>query len=298
MPNWSVYPPPDPQSPPWGVQIVAAGAGRVRPGDPYPLPGHPADHQLSWERGRILGEWQLILIARGRGRLRTRRGEFPVRSGQLFMVVPRIWHAYRPDPDTGWDERWLALGGRVCVHLTEEGVLAPERIVTLDAASRTGLDGALDLLSRRPDGYADEAVALIGQLLARLRSSHRRDPGATDPLRHAAEELLLAPAHACDIARLARAAGLSGSQFRRRFLAMTGRSPRDYHRRSLLARAQRLLADHDRPMATVASMLGFADAAYFSRWFARHGRMTASAWRDEAGGSRWDGADCAPEHHE
>ncbi len=61
--------------------------------------------------------------------------------------------------------------------------------------------------------------------------------------------------------------------------AVTGLSALDLLHERLLVEAQRLLAYTDGAVAAVAADLGFADPAYFSRFFARRAGLSPQAWR-------------------
>jgi AraC-like DNA-binding protein len=72
---------------------------------------------------------------------------------------------------------------------------------------------------------------------------------------------------------------LSRDHLRRRFIAATGVTPRDYLIDLRLSRAQRLLAGGGFSIAEIAHMTGFADQRYFSRLFRARTGATASAYR-------------------
>ncbi len=68
---------------------------------------------------------------------------------------------------------------------------------------------------------------------------------------------------------LAQRAGMGQTALGRRFRERTGRSPMDYILHLRMAEARRLVEHTDMPMAQVASFVGIADPAYFSRVFAQ-----------------------------
>ena len=68
---------------------------------------------------------------------------------------------------------------------------------------------------------------------------------------------------------LADLAGLSISQFERRFRRAFGTSPRQYLMRVRVENAARLLIESDRTVSTIAVECGFYDHAHLSRYFRR-----------------------------
>ncbi|MEI9997952.1 MAG: AraC family ligand binding domain-containing protein [Verrucomicrobiota bacterium] len=102
--NYFDYFPVAPKLKAWGLYATGFGAVHVPPGAPYPPPGHPGRHAFDWERGRVLGEYQIVYLHKGRGAFESARTKRrPLRAGMAFLLFPGVWHRYRPDPRTGWD---------------------------------------------------------------------------------------------------------------------------------------------------------------------------------------------------
>ena len=51
----------------WGTAVNSVGFQEVGPGEPYPPSNHPSRYLFSEERGRVLSEYQLLYITRGKG---------------------------------------------------------------------------------------------------------------------------------------------------------------------------------------------------------------------------------------
>ena len=51
----------------WRARVLDAGFTNVLPGVGYPAPGHPEDHDFSWESGRRLSAYTFIYITSGAG---------------------------------------------------------------------------------------------------------------------------------------------------------------------------------------------------------------------------------------
>ncbi len=266
----------------WGLRLIAGGTACIPAGRPYPLPEHPESHLFRWERGRVLREYQFVVIAGGGGVYEDHSGTRTVRSGEGFLLVPGRWHRYRPDPATGWIERWLAFDGPVMRDLQRQERLPAMPIVSqsvLDTIWRNRFDEILTMLRQQTPAWRSESEALLASLMARLTAMGA--PDEADPVQRSAMRLtteLQVP-----IESLALEAGLSASQFRLRFQGLHGCSPRIFRQRALVARAQRLLVIPGTTVAEVAAALGFTDQAHFSRGFRRGCGQSPQAWRAKIG---------------
>ena len=271
------YLPDDPETGRWGLRLTAGGQARLAPGTPYPAPGHPGSHRFQWERGRVLREFQFVLITAGAGIYQDRDGTRDITAGHGFLLVPGRWHRYRPDPATGWEERWIACDGPAVRRLHDQGRLDPGAAGwhrPLPAPVPGRLAEILALLHHRPPGWRAESEALAGSILARIAAGNDQDD---QPLQRAAGRL--ASDLQVAIETVAREAGLSPAQFRVRFRAVHGCSPRRYRQEALLAQARRLLAVPGTTVAEVAAALGFSAHAHFTRGFRRAGGESPRTWR-------------------
>lgn len=88
-----------------------------------------------------------------------------------------------------------------------------------------------------------------------------------------------APGHAWSIDEMARLARQSRSAFAHRFTAVVGQSPMAYVAQCRMAEASRLLDATTMPVGEVATAVGFASEAAFSRAFRRRFALPPLAWR-------------------
>lgn len=284
------YLPADPDAAAWGLQILDAGHTDYGAGSPYPAGSHPEDYTFTWEKGRVLDEYQLILITRGRGELETRTGGvFPLRSGDLFILFPGEWHRYRPEKTTGWRENWVGFRGEIA-----------DRLVPLCAAPATpvlriGHDEELlrlllssaDWIQNAPPGFQGMLAANTITLLARAHSLSLRRQTSTrrhgERMRQAKCLLLEHAAEEVDLPGMAADLGYSYSRFRALFKEHTGWSPRQYQLRIRVNRAKTLLAAGDLGVGEVAERVGFHSVYYFSRFFKTATGLPPLAYRNKRG---------------
>jgi len=83
-----------------------------------------------------------------------------------------------------------------------------------------------------------------------------------------------------EIAALARQAGVSQSQFERRFRQLLGTSPNEYLLRVRINASRALLENSDRTIADIALAVGFYDHSHFTRTFKRQMSCSPKQYRD------------------
>src|SRR5215469_8904932 len=130
--TWFRYMPVSRNVKPWGAHVKNVGFAVVPPFvDCHPYNHyHPADHQVVWERGRMLSSYTFVYITRGAGVFDSKHsGSRPVRPGDVIVLFPHVWHRYQPLADTGWDEYWMEFDGEYIRHLMSREEFSPEHPV-------------------------------------------------------------------------------------------------------------------------------------------------------------------------
>ena len=278
------YLPCGPREEAWGWHVSALGHGTIRRGQPYPPPGHPADHAFSWEKGRVLSALQVVFLSEGSGTFESRiSGVQRVRPGTCFLILPGIWHRYRPDPATGWTEHWFELDGRLVAEWLRSGVFETASPV-VHLPKRAALLAEFRLLQeaalRKNPGYrpvlATKALGLLTTILAEAplpaeTYSHALQTSHHLLHRHVTEKL--------PIREIARQLALSYPTFHRQFREATGLSPKQYAEQIRHAQAEQLLAASTLSIKEIAARLGYHSAFHFSRQFKIRRGMAPSLWR-------------------
>ena len=132
-----------------------------------------------------------------------------------------------------------------------------------------------------------QATGLVAQILLHLWVEAHRPAKSPVDSRTAAVITMVRedPGRYWSVSALAKLAGLSRSQFSRHLTATIGLSPERFLIQTRIDRAKHLLRDTAMPIGQIADALGYRDAYYFSRQFARVAGTTASAFRDPRAGS-------------
>ena len=122
--DYFVYISTTPERARWGVEVLGSGFAKIALHQPYPAPGHPSDHHFDFKNGRTLQALQILFVAEGSGWLQMEsRQRQRISAESVVFLLPGVWHSYRPDPKTGWEEHWVELDGWVVRRLIEEGVI-------------------------------------------------------------------------------------------------------------------------------------------------------------------------------
>ena len=275
----------------WGLGVSAAGYTEVKPGSSYPPTRHPADHDFDWERGRKLEALQVVSVPSGSGWFESvPTGRKRIIAGSAFLVLPGVWHRYRPDPATGWTETWVEVTGPVIGRLMNAGVLTAKAAVRRKVEAG-GLEETLEAVHARARGTSsgfdpELAVRALSVLAAWTHAGQRALPSRAIRTVLEAERYLTAHhAEPVNIAALARRLGIAYSHFRRQFRKHTGYAPWHYVLRLRLTRARRRLAGSDAPLDEIAAELGFSSAFHFSAAFKQAFGEAPDHWRRRQTGS-------------
>lgn len=258
----------------WGLHVLDAGLTAIPPGSRYPPGQHPREYLFSWETGRVLREYQLVYITKGRGTFESSEiGRNAIEAGHVFLLHPGIWHRYRPMKKIGWDESWIGFDGEYARRLMSR-FFPPERAVI-----RVGYDEELlhlirtisELIQDAPAGYRQTIAARTTEAFARIRSlslSYRAaDRSAIDKAQQARCYLLAHSAEEVDTHALAKQLGLSYSGFRSLFKTHTGTPPCQYQINIRINKSRELLTNTALSITEIAERVGFSSVYYFSRLF-------------------------------
>lgn len=274
----------------WGVTVDNVGEYSVKAGyDVYPPPqaGHPTDYYFNIRRGRILDNYQLIYITRGRGWLRLipDSEEFEIRTGTMLVIPPYIWHSYYPDHKTGWHEYWIGLRGEHVDARYHNGFISRDRIIHAIGLCEHIIDQyreAVDIAMQEKTGSQQVLASIANTILSYVIyydhnvSGHDIVAEKMDQARSIMRENMLA-----DITpeEVARRVNMSYSWFRKTFKEYTNVSPAHYIMQLRLRKAKLMLLNSSMSVKEIAYELRYEDSAYFSAIFRKYVGCTPSAYR-------------------
>ena len=276
----------------WGLYVTGAGFGQVPPGKPYPRHGHPQSHEFAWQRGRILQEYQMVYIHAGEGQFETQAtGLRSVSTGTAILLFPGVWHRYRPDPATGWEEYWIGFAGEDAERLQGRGFITPAEPLLKTGADDLILHAfttVLDRMRAEPLGFEQWLAASVWEILAAVLSAARMQQAGSRMhhlIRQAKSLLEDSGGELPVIADIAAQLGLSTSRLQHAFKQHTGLSPYQYHLQLKIHRAEEMLRSGDISVKQIAQLLQFRSVYHFSTLFKRKTGLSPTHYRQQSGGN-------------
>jgi AraC-like DNA-binding protein len=264
----------------WELYVTYSGYARVEPGgDSYPpleeRPEIPEIVSLNWEKGySLFDEYTLMYITRGSGTFSSKQtGTIPVQAGSIILLFPGIWHHYRPDPKTGWDEHWIGFKGPYADRLMR-ALFDPAKPVLPVGFHEPLLSLFLnieEMMGSQPDGWRHlvgaQTIEIIAQVHVLTQGRSDRSKNAENLIHQACCHLIDHMAETVDFKRLAKTLGVSYSTLRRLFKEQTGFAIAQYHLHLRMQKAEQLLHNTSIPVGKIAEQLGFESLYYFSRLY-------------------------------
>lgn len=249
-----------------------------------------------WAEGN-LENWNGYFTLRGTGEIVFAGETVRTQAGEFLLLAPGVPRSYRvPLPKEGWEFYWLHFRATPRLNHTLDWFdrrkawqIHPVADVSLRVRIAATLEEAHHLNLGSPDLPGREAIleSMLETVMIRIAASDsQRGPA---PLIDTRIEGVLERFH-CDIAAntdvgaLARAAGLSRSQFCLLFRRGTGCSPQQYIEERRLEMAAYYLRTTAQSVTEVAEMVGFRNPFYFTNRFKRRFGKSPSLYRSNRSG--------------
>ena len=269
----------------WGLYTTCAGHSRTEPGAAFPSRKHPDEYFFTWKSGRVLHEWQIVLVEDGDGVVEFKDRRLQMSKGAFVVLPPESWHRYRPNKSTGWTTLWIGFNGDLATRLVGGAGFNPEgEVRDLPPNHRFHAlfkDAVTDILENGRDNVYSTA-ARIPMLIASImedRPDDNKRPNGAETIRRAQAFIIDHSAETVDFASLAESLGIPYRTFRYLFVKECGVPPLQYQLGIRLARAKNLLRSSDMPIAEIAESLGFNSTWYFSHFFRKQTGTSPAAYR-------------------
>jgi AraC-like DNA-binding protein len=274
-----------PKAPKWGLHLCGVGTRITPPHVPYQVYEDGAPYQ--WEKGRILTDYSFVYLTQGSGTFQVRGSRrLPVKTGDVLLIHPGMWHNYSPSPETGWKEYWIMFNGRQAEKLVSQVVL-PRRAPLIHYGEDNTLHHLftqmLDVAAESPPFSDIIHAGLLLQMAALIQSQLQlqREQGGREAsfVRQAKQKLAHAGEQPVDMQVLAHELGVSYPHFRRVFKQSTGIPPQQFLLNLRINLAKQLMEKPGMKLSEVARNVGFNDPYYFSRLFKQKTGISPSLWR-------------------
>lgn len=272
----------------WGLTVYDVGHNDHPANQPYPDTSHPKNYTFCWEEGRVLNEYQLVYIPKGKGIFESAAsGLIEVKPGSAFLLFPGIWHRFKPEQSTGWEEYWVGFKGNFAEHLmNQDCFLATDPVINigyhpefiqifLRLLATIKLEGA---------AFAQLASCLTIQLLGLVYASVFSATNSPDH-KHLIINKIIHQLHEqwsenVDLESIARNNNVSYAWLRKAFKEIVDIPPGQYLLNIKLEKSCQLLKETNQSISEISYSCGFASEQHFSRTFKKRIGLNPSQYRN------------------
>lgn len=271
----------------FGLWVNTVGFQAIQPHTPYPLKDHPSGYYFNTKKGRVLHEYQLVYITKGRGLFSSdSTPEKQVCKGRLMVLFPGQWHTYQPLQQTGWNEYYIGFEGSIVDNLIKHAFITRdnqilevglnEELVTLFARALEIAE--IDKISAQQ--YLSGIVLhMIGMILS-ISKNKIFEMGDVDQKIEQAKIIMNENVFKnIDPEELAMKLNISYSWFRKVFKDYTGYAPAKYFQELKLRKAKQLLVETSHSVKEISFMLDYRSTEHFFSLFKKRVGFTPLEYR-------------------
>ena len=272
----------------WGLYVNTVGYSRIDPHQHYPKnEGHPQNHSFSWNKGRVLNGYYLIYISKGQGIFESSFTKLTtINEGTCFFLYPGVWHRYKPNSNSGWEEYWIGFNGSYSIELMKKNFFNVE-MPFIDVGSYKDLlsllHNLIETVRISSSGFQQVISGITLQILGVINAVSMQKGQEKDPVerlitraKFLLEESIEKPVN---MEMLVRDLPMGYSTFRKAFKKITGESPNQYHLNLRLNKAKDLLSTTTLNINQVAELTGFDSVFYFSKLFKKKNGKSPKYYR-------------------
>lgn len=271
----------------FGLTVNTVGFQPIAPDTIYPSTDHPKNYYFNPCKGRVLSEYQILYITKGKGTFTsesTKKGI--VKKGQIILLFPGQWHTYCPSTDTGWNEYYIGFEGAIIDGLMENEFLSP-RSQILDVGVNEELvalySSAIQVAKNEKKTAQQYLAGIVLHIIGMVISFSQSREFELDDSGQIIERAKIIMAEninkQINIQQIATNLGTSYSWFRKAFKEYTGFPPAQYFQELKLRRAKELLTETNLSIKEIAYELDFSSYEYFLSFFKKRVGVTPSEYR-------------------
>lgn len=275
----------------WEFYVNSVGNQSISENEVYPPQGHPTRYLFNIQTGRILHEYQLLYITKGRGMFCSKTsGRWHIKEGTMFLLFPGEWHTYMPDQNTGWNEYWIGFNGKIIENWVKNGFFTKESPVF-----NIGLNEEIISLYKRAIIIAEAQEACYQQALSGIACnlismaiylSRNRDFSRSNIATQINNAKIAVQENINTITpeELAEITCMSYSKFRKIFKEYTGFAPAQYIQEIRINIAKEMLTNTSKSIKEIAFELGYENKDYFFTVFKKLTGSTPISYRKHTQG--------------
>lgn len=272
----------------FGLTVNTVGFQPIAPHSLYPSTEHPKNYYFRPDKGRILSEYQLVYISKGKGYFTSESTKrITISKGQIILLFPGQWHTYAPSKETGWNEYYIGFQGKIIEHIISHGffrldnqiidVGVNEDLVNLFS---TAIKIAKDEKIGSQQNLAGIVFNIMGTILSLAQNKNFETKESAQKIERAKVIMFENIQKNIDIKEIAANLGISYSLFRKVFKEYTGYAPANYFQELKLRKAKELLSETNHSIKQIAYELNFSSYEYFLSFFKKKVNMTPMEYRN------------------
>lgn len=272
----------------FGLTVNTVGFQPVAPNSVYPSTEHPKSYYFSPTSGRILSEYQLVYISKGKGSFSSESTKKTnISKGQVMILFPGQWHTYCPHAETGWNEYYIGFEGAIIDNIVANGFLSRENqifnvgvneeLVTLFSSA---IKIAKEDKPAAQQNLAGITFNILGTILSLAQNRNLESRESAQKIERAKVIMIENIYKNIDIKALASNLGVSYSLFRKAFKEYTGYAPAQYFQELKIKKAKELLAETNYSIKEVSYELNFSSYEYFLSFFKKRVGFTPLEYRN------------------
>lgn len=279
----------------WGIAVNSVGRQKISENEEYPPQEHPKRYLFDTSKGRVLHEYQLLYITKGKGVFSSESsGICKIKEGYMFLLFPGERHSYMPDKDTGWNEYWIGFNGVIMDEWVRNGFFAKEKPVFNIGVNEeivSEYKKAIMIADAQEANYQQALAGIVCNLvsmaiyLSRNRSFKKSDISEQIS---SAKTAVYESIGTITPEALAEITCMSYSKFRKIFKEYTGFAPAQYIQEVRISMAKELLTNTSKSIKEIAFDLGFENKDYFFTAFRKGTGSTPVNYRKLTQGDALD----------
>lgn len=272
----------------FGLTVNTVGFAPIAPNSVYPSTQHPKSHYFTPNAGRVLSEYQIVYISKGKGVFSsksTRRTN--VIKGQVMFIFPGQWHTYCPHRETGWNEYYIGIEGKIIDDIITNGFISPENQIFNVGLSEdlvhlysSAIKIAKEDKTAAQQNLAGIAFNILGTILSLAQNRNFESKDSAQKIERAKVIMIENIYKNIDIKGIATNLGISYSLFRKAFKEYTGYAPAQYFQELKLRKAKELLAETNYSIKEISYELNFSSYEYFLSFFKKRVGFTPLEYRN------------------
>ncbi|MFA6701214.1 MAG: AraC family transcriptional regulator [Dysgonamonadaceae bacterium] len=272
----------------FGLTVNTVGFQPIAPNTIYPSTQHPKSYYFNPCKGRILTEYQILYISKGKGEFRSESlKKTEISKGQIILLFPGQWHTYCPSVESGWNEYYIGFEGSIIENIINNDFINKNNQILdigvnedLVKLYTSAIQVAKDEKKSAQQYLAGIVLHIIGLILS---YSHNRnfELNNSDQIIEKAKIIMTENIHhQIDIQEIATKLGTSYSWFRKTFREYTGYAPAQYFQELKLRKAKELIAESVLSIKEIAFNLDFSSYEYFLSFFRKRVGCTPLEYRN------------------